>query len=93
VLKARPGGPRAAERGDRREVDRLIKETLPKASRIGVLFDPGSTPTQPMAAESAARLLGLQTVTSGLLTWAQESMQHLLRSTASNIRERRMQSA
>ena len=41
----------------------LIKETLPKTSRIGVLFDPGSTPTQPMAAESAARSLGLQTVT------------------------------
>jgi ABC-type uncharacterized transport system substrate-binding protein len=41
----------------------LIKETLPKASRIGVLFDPGSTPTQPMAAESAARSLGLQTAT------------------------------
>jgi putative ABC transport system substrate-binding protein len=41
----------------------LIKETLPKTSRIGVLFDPGSTPTQPMAAESAARSLGLQTST------------------------------
>jgi putative ABC transport system substrate-binding protein len=41
----------------------LIKETLPKASRIGVLLDPGSTPSQPMTAESAARSLGLHTAT------------------------------
>src|SRR5262249_54570984 len=41
----------------------LIKETLPPVSRIGLLFDPGSTPTQLMAAKSAAHSLGLQTAT------------------------------
>ena len=41
----------------------LVRETFPKASRIAMLFDPGSTRTQPVAAESAARSLGLQTVT------------------------------
>ena len=41
----------------------LIKETLPPVSRIGLLFDPGSTRTQLMAAKSAAHSLGLQTAT------------------------------